>query len=248
MDPAVAVTILAVVLIVAALAIFLIATILELRKIASGLDIVIQGVGEIVAKTAPVNGVLDAINGTLVAGRNLLKGLFLKKAGPYSAGLVESCFPGEGARFLQRVGRSGTVMEIGDEFPPGAATLAALVAATRGQPAPAPAPEPAAAPAPAPAATAVAAPAPPAAPAERIVLRPKDLGPAEGGPASGGPASEPGRVNVRGSRPWEGAPAGQPSPPPPPPPAAPAPPPAEPPAEAGGGGRLNVRGSRPWES
>ncbi len=40
MDPAVAVTILAIVLIVAALAIFLIATIVELRRIARGLDVV----------------------------------------------------------------------------------------------------------------------------------------------------------------------------------------------------------------
>lgn len=246
MDPAVAVTILAVVLIVAALAIFLIATILELRKVANGLDVVIQGVGEIAAKTAPVNGVLDAINTTLVAGRNLLEGLFLKKAGPYSAGLVESCFPGEGARFLQRVGRSGTVMDIGDEFPPGAATLAALVAATRGQPAPDPAPvaaPAAAAPAAAPPAAAAPAAPPPPAPAGRIVLRPRNLGPAEGGSPSEAPTAA-GRVNVRGSRPWEG---GSGSAPPPPPPPAPAPP-AAPPADTGDGGRLNVRGSRPWES
>ena len=248
MDPAVAVTILAVVLIVAALAIFLIATILELRKIANGLDVVIQGVGEIVSKTAPVNGVLDAINGTLVTGRDLLEGLFLKKAGPHSAGLVESCFPGEGARFLQRVGRHGTVTQIGEEFAPGAATLAALVAATRGQPAPAPAPAAAAA---APAAAAAAPPAPAAAPAGRIVLRSKDLGPAEG--ARDAAPSEAGRLTARGARPWEGgAAAGGAAalaPPAAPAPAAPAPAaPAEPPADADAGGRLNVRASRPWES
>ena len=242
MDPAVAVTIFAVVLIVAALALFLIATILELRKIAKGLDVVLQGVGELVTKTAPVNGVLDAINGTLVTGRNLLEGLFLKKAGEHSAGLVESCFPGEGSRFLQRVGRHGTVTHIGEEFPPGAATLAALVAATRGEPAPAPAP----------AAAATAAPAAPAAPAERIVVRSRDLGPAEGG-LSDAPSSEPGRVTVRGARPWEegsvaapSAPPPQAAPAPPPPAAAPAAPaPSEaPPAEPA---RVDVRGARPWE-
>jgi len=256
MDPAVAVTIFLVVALIAALAVFLIATILELRKTAKGLDVVIQGVGEIATKTAPVNGVLDAVNGTLVTGRDVLEGLFLKKAGDHSAGLVESCFPGEGARFLQRVGRRGTVTQIGEEFPPGAATLATLVAATRGQPAPAPAPAPVAAaapvPAPAPApAAAAAAPAPALAPAGRIVVRSRDLGPGEGGRPSDAAPVEPGRVNVRGSRPWEGAggvPSGRPAAPPPPPPARAAPAAPAQPADSGDPGRLNVRGSRPWES
>lgn len=243
MDPAVAVTILLIVLVVAALAIFLIATILELRKIARGLDVVIAGVGEIVTKTAPVNGVLDAINGTLVTGRNVLEGLFLKKAGPHAGGLVESCFPGEGANFLRRVGRSGPVTNIGEEFPPGAATLGALVAATRGQPAPAPAP-----------AAAAAAPAAPAEPAGRLDVR--GSRPWEGGiavaspPLRAAPASAPpapveeaapaaGRMNVRGSRPWEGGGTG-----------APLPPSARAPAAADDdspASRLNVRASRPWE-
>jgi hypothetical protein len=126
MDPAVAVMILLVVLIIAALAIYLIATIAELIKITNGLDIVIGGVGEIVAKSAPVNGVLDAINGTLVTGRDLLEGLLLKKAGPDAAGLVESLFPGEGANFLRRVGRSGKVVNVGTVYTRGVGILAGL--------------------------------------------------------------------------------------------------------------------------
>ncbi len=86
---------------------------MQLVKINKGLAVVIGGVGEIVAKTAPVNGVLDAINGNLVAGRNLLENLFIKKAGDDAGGLVESLFPGEGAKFLQRVGRRGPVINTG---------------------------------------------------------------------------------------------------------------------------------------
>jgi hypothetical protein len=140
MELPVAIIILLVALVVLALAVYLVATIMELRKITVGLDAVLDAVGEIAAKTAPVNGVLDAINGTLVAGRNLLEGLALKKAGDDAAGLVESCFPGEGQKFLRRIGRHGTVVQIGATYPPGEATLAALL----GNPAPAgaPAPEP----------------------------------------------------------------------------------------------------------
>jgi hypothetical protein len=126
MEPAVAVMILLTVLIILALAVYLIATIAELIKITNGLDIVIGGVGEIVAKSAPVNGVLDAINSNLVAGRNLLEGLLLKKAGPDSAGLVESLFPGEGANFLRRVGRSGKVVNVGVVYTRGVGILASL--------------------------------------------------------------------------------------------------------------------------
>jgi hypothetical protein len=122
----VALIILLVAVIIAALALYLLATILELFKINAGLDVVIGKVGEIVAKSAPVNGVLDAINGNLVAGRNLLEGLLLKKAGPDSAGLVESLFPGEGQKFLQRVGRSGKVINTGTVYTRGVGILASL--------------------------------------------------------------------------------------------------------------------------
>src|SRR5919112_372865 len=99
MQAPVAIIILLIALVILALALYLIATIMELTKINNGLSEVLDGVVEIVTKTAPVNGVLDAINTTLVAGRDLLEGLALKKTGADAAGLVESCFPGEGQKF-----------------------------------------------------------------------------------------------------------------------------------------------------
>src|SRR4051794_30461986 len=92
----------------------------------AGLDVVLGRVGEIVAKSAPVNGVVDAINSNLVAGRDLLENLMLKKAGPDSAGLVESLFPGEGAKFLKRVGRTGKVVNVGTVYTRGVGILAGL--------------------------------------------------------------------------------------------------------------------------
>jgi hypothetical protein len=223
MELPVAVIILVIALIVLALAVYLIATIAELQKINRGLYRVLGGVGEIATKTAPVNGVLDAINRTLVAGRDLLEGLALKKAGPDAAGLVESCFPGEGQRFLQRIGRSGAVATIGEDYDRGAAILNSLL----GGPAP-PSPSASVAPAPAassapagngsggrislrtsspPAPAAGPAPTPPPAPAAgpstgrggggRISLRKTASPPADTA------TSAPGRVSVRGSRPWE---------------------------------------------
>jgi hypothetical protein len=184
MEAPVAIIILFIVLIVLMLAVYLIATIVELLKINAGLDQVLDKVGEIATKTAPVNGVLDAVNATLVAGRNLLEGLFYQKAGPDAAGLVESAFPGEGSRFLQRIGRSGTVVPIGEDYPRGAAILNSLLGV-----APAPA---------APAAPAAAA--APVSSSGRIVLRGKS---APSGSAVAEPPSEPGRLSARGSRPWE---------------------------------------------
>jgi hypothetical protein len=134
MEPAVAFIILVVTLIVLALALFLSLTIRALFKISAGLNRTLVSVGEIAAKTAPVNGVLDAINATLMAGRNLLEGLFLKKAGDDAAGLVESAFPGEGSRFLGRVGRRGAVVDIGETYPRGEAILNSLLGAPAPQP------------------------------------------------------------------------------------------------------------------
>jgi hypothetical protein len=133
MEPVVAIIILLVAVIIAALALYLLVTIRLLFKINTGLDNTIVSVGEIVAKTAPVNGVLDAVNASLRLGRNVLEGLFLKKAGDDAAGLVESAFPGEGPRFLQRVGRRGPVANIGETYPRGEAILNSLL----GAPAPA---------------------------------------------------------------------------------------------------------------
>ena len=126
MSLALAVMILLITLIIAALALYLIATIAELIKINKGLATVINSVGEIVQKTAPVNGVVDAINGNLVAGRNLLENLFIKKAGSDTAGLVESLFPGEGQKFNQRVGRNYPVVNTGIVYTRGTQILASL--------------------------------------------------------------------------------------------------------------------------
>jgi hypothetical protein len=196
----VAVILLLIILIVLALAVYLIATIVELGKINRGLDRVLGGVSEIATKTAPVNGVLDAINRTLLAGRNLLEGLALKKAGPDAAGLVESCFPGEGQRFLQRIGRSGAVIAIGEEYDRGAAILNSLLGAG-------PAPPPPLATRQTQAAAAPPAPsAPPGRSSGRISLRRPSRPAATAGnptpPPDGAPAVG-GRISVKGSRPWE---------------------------------------------
>ena len=50
----------------------------------------------------------------------------LKKGGPDSAGLVESLFPGEGAKFLRRVGRPGKVVNVGTVYTRGVGILASL--------------------------------------------------------------------------------------------------------------------------
>ncbi|MEA2127125.1 MAG: hypothetical protein QOJ85_16 [Solirubrobacteraceae bacterium] len=126
MEIQVAIIILLVALIIAALAVYLIATIIQLFKINAGLDVVLGKVGEIVAKSAPVNGVVDAINSNLAGGRDLLENLLLKKAGPDSAGLVESLFPGEGEKFLRRVGKSGKVVNTGTVYTRGVGILASL--------------------------------------------------------------------------------------------------------------------------
>ena len=181
MEAPVAIIILFIVLIVLTLAVYLLATIVELLKINAGLDEVLGKVGEIATKTAPVNGVLDAVNTTLLAGRNLLEGLFYQKAGPDAAGLVESAFPGEGPRFLQRIGRAGTVVPIGEDYPRGAAILNSLLGV-------------------APAAPAAAA-AAPAAPAGRITLRGRSAPSASATVVE--EASIPGRLSAKGSRPWE---------------------------------------------
>jgi hypothetical protein len=122
----VAIIILLVAAIIGTLAIFLIATILQLFKINAGLSVVLPLVGQIVAKTNPVNPVVDDINAQLVVTRDALENLMLKKAGPDSAGLVESLFPGEGAKFLRRVGRSGKVVNVGTVYTRGVGILAGL--------------------------------------------------------------------------------------------------------------------------
>src|SRR5215208_937285 len=92
------VLIIAVALIVLALVYYLVATIVALRRITSGLDEAIAGVGGIVEKSAPVEAVVKDINANLDAGVDLLEGLLVKKAGLVDAvGLVEGLYPGAAA-------------------------------------------------------------------------------------------------------------------------------------------------------
>lgn len=256
MSAALAVMILLIVLIIAALAVYLIATIFELIKINRGLASVINSVGEIVAKSSPVNGVVDAINSNLVAGRNLLENLFIKKAGADTAGLVESLFPGEGAKWNQRVGRNYPVVNTGIVYTRGTQILASLgrgapigVAHARG-----PAVRDAKY------ATTAAAMLYPR-PGGDPKARPKSPVVGKDSPRQYETASTPG-VRPR-NRDGSEAPApvdmpmGQPAEAYTPPPmfqrpaaAAPPPPPPPPAADTGGGGdpgRLNVKGKRPWE-
>lgn len=116
-------------LIVAALVVYLVGTILELRKITAGLDEVIGNVGEILEKTAPVNSVVTTINQTLDAGVDALEGLLVKKAGMDDAvGLVEGLYPGAAAAGLRNFPESGSVTppRIGEVYTKGTLTLARL--------------------------------------------------------------------------------------------------------------------------
>jgi hypothetical protein len=127
MEPAAAVTLIAVVLVILALVFYLVSVILELRRITVGLDGVIDSVGGILQKSEPVNGVVEAINQDLSAGTDLLEGLLDKKAGQDdAAGLIESVFPGAGAAVLARQGRSGEVKNIDEVYTRGAVQLARL--------------------------------------------------------------------------------------------------------------------------
>jgi len=125
--PAAVIVIAAVLLIVLAIVVFLVATIVELRKISLGLDVVIPPVGELVAKTGPVNELVDKIVSDLGAGTNLLEGLLIKKAGVDDAGgLIEGMFPGGGQAFFARQGRRGKPRRIGVVYTRGALQLARL--------------------------------------------------------------------------------------------------------------------------
>lgn len=93
---------LAVVLIVAALVYYLVATIVALRRITSGLDEAIAAVGGIVEKSAPVEPVVETINQTLDAAVDALEGLLVKKAGLTDAvGLIDGLYPGAAAQGLR---------------------------------------------------------------------------------------------------------------------------------------------------
>jgi hypothetical protein len=119
----------AVLLIVLALVYFLVSTIVALRKITAGLDQVIGSVGEIVEKSAPVNGVVTSINGQLDAGVELLEGLLVKKTGMTDAlGLVDGLYPGAAAEGFRAFPGSSEqqVPRIGEVYTRGTLTLARL--------------------------------------------------------------------------------------------------------------------------
>jgi hypothetical protein len=115
--------------IVLALVYYLVSVILELRKIANGLDDVIAGVGEILQKSEPVNEVVKDINSQLDAGVDLLEGLLVKKAGLVdSMGLIDGLYPGAAADGLRNFPDSDKVEapRIGEVYTKGTLTLARL--------------------------------------------------------------------------------------------------------------------------
>jgi len=123
------VMIIAIVAIVLALVYYLVSVIVELRKIANGLDDVIAGVGEILQKSEPVNEVVKDINSQLDAGVDLLEGLLVKKAGLLdSMGLIDGLYPGAAADGLRNFPDSDKVdaPRIGEVYTKGTLTLARL--------------------------------------------------------------------------------------------------------------------------
>ncbi len=129
MSGAAVLIVIAVLLIVVALVVYLVGTILELRKITTGLDEVIGNVGQILEKTAPVNEVVTSINGNLDAGVSALEGLLVKKAGMVDAmGLIEGLYPGAAAAGLRDFPESAEVRppRIAEVYTKGTLTLARL--------------------------------------------------------------------------------------------------------------------------
>jgi hypothetical protein len=123
------VTVALIVLIVLALVYYLLSTILQLRAINQGLDRVIASVGEIVAKSAPVNDVVDDINANLDAAVSALEGLLVKKAGMADAvGLIDGLYPGAAAEGLRDFpeSREITPPRIAEVYTAGTLTLARL--------------------------------------------------------------------------------------------------------------------------
>src|SRR3954462_8938072 len=108
---------------------FVVATILELRKITAGLDEVITGVSEIIEKSAPVNDVVNTINADLDVAVGALEGLLVKKAGMADAvGLVEGLYPGAAEAGFRDFPESSSTKapRIGEVYTKGTLTLARL--------------------------------------------------------------------------------------------------------------------------
>jgi hypothetical protein len=129
MPAAGAVMLVAVVLIVLALVFYLVSTIVQLRAITNGLDEVIAAVGEIVAKSAPVEAVVTDINENLDAAVSALEGLLVKKAGIQDAlGLVDGLYPGAAAAGFRDHPESREIVppRIAEVYTKGTLTLARL--------------------------------------------------------------------------------------------------------------------------
>jgi hypothetical protein len=129
MPAAGALLLITVVLIVLALVYYLVSTIVALRRITAGLDVVITHVSGIVEKSAPVNDVVRTINQQLDAGVELLEGLLVQKAGLVDAvGLVEGLYPGAAAAGFRNMPESVTIRapRIGEVYTKGTLTLARL--------------------------------------------------------------------------------------------------------------------------
>jgi hypothetical protein len=123
------VLILAVVIVVLALVYYLVSTIVALRQITKGLDEAIDAVGEISAKSAPVEGVVTTINQNLDAAVDALEGLLVKKAGLEDAvGLIDGLYPGAGAAGLRNFDGSAEIKppRIAEVYTKGTLTLARL--------------------------------------------------------------------------------------------------------------------------
>src|ERR1700748_2316433 len=118
-----------VLLIIVALVYYLVSTIVALQEITKGLDDAIGGVGEIIAKTEPVNEVVETINANLDAGVDLLEGLLVKKAGMADAvGLIDGLYPGAAADGFRNFPESKTTKapRISEVYTRGTLTLARL--------------------------------------------------------------------------------------------------------------------------
>jgi hypothetical protein len=116
-------------LIVAVIVVYLLSTIVALRKITAGLDDAIRGVVEIISKSAPVAEVVADINANLDAGVDLLEGLLVKKAGLNEAvGLIDGLYPGAAAAGLRNFPESKTIKppRISEVYTKGTLTLARL--------------------------------------------------------------------------------------------------------------------------
>jgi hypothetical protein len=118
-----------VVLIVLALVYFLVSTIVALRQITNGLDDAIKGVGELIAKSEPVEPVVKDINANLDAAVSALEGLLVKKAGLSDAvGLIDGLYPGAAAEGLRDFpdAKDVTPPRISEVYTKGTLTLARL--------------------------------------------------------------------------------------------------------------------------